>query len=75
MTAEPSELPSIEEIAQSVRAVYRTAEDMVAAAIRRAILEGAYAPGERLPQEKLARALGTCGFQSELRSASWRLRG
>lgn len=52
------EPPSIDEIAQAAKSNYRTVEEMVVAAIREAVLSGIYGPGDKLPQEKLAQALG-----------------
>lgn len=49
---------SIEDIARAAQSNYRTVEEMVVAAIRDAVLTGVYAPGDKLPQEKLAQALG-----------------
>ena len=49
---------TLEEIARDATAQYRTVEEMVVSAIREAILVGIYRPGEKLPQEKLAHALG-----------------
>ena len=46
------------EIASDARSRYRTIEEMVVWAIREAILRGAFKPGEKLPQERLAEALG-----------------
>lgn len=48
---------SMEQIADEARSNYRTVEEMVVAAIREAVLSGVYAPGEKLPQERLAQAL------------------
>jgi DNA-binding GntR family transcriptional regulator len=50
--------PTIDEIAAAARSSYRTVEEMVVAAIREAVLSGIYGPGDKLPQEKLAQALG-----------------
>lgn len=50
--------PSINEIARAAQSQYRTVEEMVVAAIREAVLSGIYGPGDKLPQEKLAQALG-----------------
>lgn len=58
MTGSPSRAQSIEAIAETARSGYRTVEEMVVAAIREAVLSGVYRPGERLPQEQLAAALG-----------------
>lgn len=55
---EPNPLPSIDEIARAAKSHYRTVEEMVVAAIREAVLTGIYGPGDKLPQEKLAQALG-----------------
>lgn len=49
---------SIEDIARAAQANYRTVEEMVVAAIREAVVSGVYAPGDKLPQEQLAQALG-----------------
>lgn len=49
---------SIDEIARAAQSQYRTVEEMVVAAIREAVLTGIYGPGDKLPQEKLAQALG-----------------
>ncbi len=57
MTQAPDEA-SLEKIAAQARSRYRTAEEMVTSAIRKAVLAGVYQPGERLPQEQLAEALG-----------------
>jgi DNA-binding GntR family transcriptional regulator len=50
--------PSIDEIARAAQSQYRTVEEMVVAAIREAVLSGIFGPGDKLPQEKLAQALG-----------------
>lgn len=55
---EHHDLPSIDDIARSAKSSYRTVEEMVVAAIREAVLSGVYKPGDKLPQEKLAQALG-----------------
>ncbi|HEY5652683.1 MAG TPA: GntR family transcriptional regulator [Acidimicrobiia bacterium] len=55
---EMPEPPSIDQIARTARSNYRTVEEMVVAAIREAVLSGVYGPGDKLPQEKLAQALG-----------------
>jgi DNA-binding GntR family transcriptional regulator len=52
------EAPTMADIAAGARNRYRTAEEMVVAAIRQAIVIGVFAPGERLPQEALAQQLG-----------------
>lgn len=52
------EPPSIDQIARAAQSNYRTVEEMVVAAIREAVLSGIYGPGDKLPQEKLAQALG-----------------
>ncbi len=58
MNDSPPDIPTIEAIARGAQARYRTVEEMVVAAIREAVLSGVYEPGERLPQEHLAQALG-----------------
>lgn len=58
MNDSPLSTPSIEAIARTAHARYRTVEEMVVAAIREAVLSGVYAPGDKLPQERLAQALG-----------------
>ncbi len=50
---------------------YRTAEDAVAAVIRDAIVSGVFRPGERLPQDMLARLLDVS--RMPIRSAMGRL--
>lgn len=55
---EMTDPPSIDQIAQAAKSNYRTVEEMVVAAIREAVLSGIYGPGDKLPQEKLAQALG-----------------
>lgn len=57
MTESPTDPPTIEAIAAAAHANYRTVEEMVVAAIREAVLSGVFGPGEKLPQEHLARAL------------------
>ncbi len=49
---------SIEQIVDSVQSQYRTVEEMVVSAVRQAILSGIFAPGAKLPQERLAQLLG-----------------
>jgi DNA-binding GntR family transcriptional regulator len=56
--SETPEPPSLDRIARAARSNYRTVEEMVVAAIREAVLSGIYGPGDKLPQEKLAQALG-----------------
>jgi len=57
MNQAPDQAP-LEKIAAKARSRYRTAEEMVTSAIREAVLGGVFQPGERLPQEQLAEALG-----------------
>ena len=57
MTRAPDDV-TLEQIANQARSRYRTAEEMVTSAIREAVLAGVYQPGEHLPQEQLAEALG-----------------
>jgi DNA-binding GntR family transcriptional regulator len=58
MNESPPSVRTIEEIAEAAQTSYRTVEEMVVAAIREAVLSGVYGPGEKLPQEQLAQALG-----------------
>jgi DNA-binding GntR family transcriptional regulator len=50
-------LVSMQAIADSMRGRYRTLEEMVIDAVRKAILDGVFAPGQRLPQDQIAAAL------------------
>jgi len=50
-------LVSMKVIADSMRGRYRTLEEMVIDAVRKAILDGVFPPGQRLPQDKIAAAL------------------
>jgi DNA-binding GntR family transcriptional regulator len=53
-SAKPPASATLEEIVESSRATFRTVEEMVASVIRNAIMAGIFAPGERLPQDRLA---------------------
>jgi DNA-binding GntR family transcriptional regulator len=53
-----SRAPSMSGISTEARSRYRTIEEMVVWAVREAILRGTFKPGEKLPQEPLAQALG-----------------
>lgn len=57
-------------IADSLRGGYRTLEELVIEAVRRAILDGVFPVGERLPQDQIAVALGVSRIpvRSALRS-------
>jgi DNA-binding GntR family transcriptional regulator len=50
-------IPSMQSIADSLRGRYRTLEEMVIDAVRTAILQGVFAPGQRLPQDQIAASL------------------
>lgn len=58
-------------LAAASKSHYRTAEDTVAAVIRDAIASGVFRPGERLPQDMLARLLDVS--RMPIRSAMGRL--
>jgi DNA-binding GntR family transcriptional regulator len=51
-------LQELQEVAEDVRRSFLTAEEMAGRLIREAILEGVLRPGDRVPQEEIAAALG-----------------
>lgn len=54
----PSRLDQLQDVARDIRGTFRTAEGMTESFIRQAILRGVFLPGERLPQDEIATALG-----------------
>lgn len=54
----PDAVASMQTIADSLRGGYRTLEELVIEAVRRAILDGVFDVGQRLPQDQIASALG-----------------
>ncbi len=50
--------PTLEDLATAAKRSYQTVEEMAYQVIRQGILSGVYRPGERLPQDAIARALG-----------------
>lgn len=63
-------VPALQAIAQSLRTGYRTLEELVIEAVRRAILDGVFEAGAKLPQDQIAVALGVSRIpvRSALRS-------
>jgi len=50
--------PTLEGLAAEARRSYRTVEDMVHHLVREGIVTGIYRPGQRLPQEAIAKLMG-----------------
>jgi DNA-binding GntR family transcriptional regulator len=59
-TVEPqaSRMDQLQEVAKDVRGTFHTIEGMTESFIRQAILRGVFRPGERVPQDEIAAALG-----------------
>jgi DNA-binding GntR family transcriptional regulator len=55
---EASRLDRLQEVAKDVRGSFHTVEGMTESFIRQAILRGVFLPGERVPQDEIAAALG-----------------
>lgn len=55
---EASRLDRLQEVAKDVRGSFQTVEGMTESFIRQAILRGVFRPGERVPQDEIAAALG-----------------
>lgn len=53
-----SGLAELQESAKEIRGAFLTAEEMAQSFIRQAILRGMFRPGERVPQDEIAAALG-----------------
>jgi DNA-binding GntR family transcriptional regulator len=58
MSAHDYEAPTLEELAGTARRSYRTVEEMACQVIRQGIVSGVFRPGEHLPQDAIAKALG-----------------
>src|SRR5688500_16830048 len=58
VTPETSRLDQLHDVAKDVRGTFHTVEGMTESFIRQAILRGVFLPGERLPQDEIAAALG-----------------
>lgn len=52
------ETPTLDELADAAKRSYQTVEEMAYQVIRQGIVSGVYRPGERLPQDTIAKALG-----------------
>ena len=55
---EASRLDELQEVAKDIRGSFLTVEEMTESFIRQAILRGVFRPGERVPQDEIAAALG-----------------
>jgi DNA-binding GntR family transcriptional regulator len=55
---EASRLGELQEVAKDIRGSFLTVEEMTESFIRQAILRGVFRPGERVPQDEIAAALG-----------------
>jgi DNA-binding GntR family transcriptional regulator len=55
---EASRLDQLQDVARGVRGTFHTVEGMTESFIRQAILRGVFRPGERVPQDEIAAALG-----------------
>jgi DNA-binding GntR family transcriptional regulator len=55
---EASRLEELQEVAKGIRGSFLTVEEMTESFIRQAILKGVFRPGERVPQDEIAAALG-----------------
>jgi DNA-binding GntR family transcriptional regulator len=55
---EPSRLDELQDVAKDIRGSFHTVEEMTETFIRQAILRGVFRPGERVPQDEIAAALG-----------------
>jgi DNA-binding GntR family transcriptional regulator len=55
---EASRLEELQEVAKDIRGSFLTVEEMTESFIRQAILRGVFRPGERVPQDEIAAALG-----------------
>lgn len=55
---EASHLEALQEVAKDIRGSFLTVEEMTETFIRQAILRGVFRPGERVPQDDIAAALG-----------------
>jgi DNA-binding GntR family transcriptional regulator len=53
-----SRLDELQEVAKDIRGSFLTVEEMTESFIRQAILRGVFRPGERVPQDEIAAALG-----------------
>jgi DNA-binding GntR family transcriptional regulator len=55
---EAPRLDELQEVAKDIRGSFLTVEEMTESFIRQAILRGVFRPGERVPQDEIATALG-----------------
>ena len=58
MSVRDYKAPTLEELAGAAKRSYRTVEEMAYQVIRQGIVSGVFRPGERLPQDAIAKALG-----------------
>jgi DNA-binding GntR family transcriptional regulator len=56
--AKQERLDELQDVARDIRGSFHTVEGMTESFIRQAILRGVFRPGERLPQDEIAAALG-----------------